>query len=100
MNIGLDRLFWPASRQERVRLHRDAVPQGHRRLRPDQIDYLTADEEDRYVIAQANAQSRDRSTTEARVLVRKKHATPTRWRRSTCSTWTSRCARWRRWRPR
>ena len=40
----------------------------------DQIDYLTADEEDRYVIAQANAQLDETGHfTEARVLVRKKH---------------------------
>jgi len=40
----------------------------------DQIDYLTADEEDRYVIAQANAVlSGDGHFMEDRVLVRKKH---------------------------
>jgi DNA-directed RNA polymerase subunit beta len=39
----------------------------------DQIDYLTADEEDRYVIAQANsALAEDGSFTEDRVLIRKK----------------------------
>ena len=40
----------------------------------DQIDYLTADEEDRYVIAQANAEiDEDANLTEERVLVRIKH---------------------------
>ena len=40
----------------------------------DQIDYLTADEEDRYVIAQANAKLDDKGRfTEERVLVRKRH---------------------------
>ncbi len=39
----------------------------------EQIDYLTADEEDRYVIAQANAKlSSSGSLTEKRVLVRRK----------------------------
>ena len=39
----------------------------------DQIDYLTADEEDRHVIAQANAPLKaDGSFAEARVLVRRK----------------------------
>ncbi|XVQ12014.1 DNA-directed RNA polymerase subunit beta [Spirillospora sp. CA-255316] len=39
----------------------------------DQIDYLTADEEDRYVIAQANsALAEDGSFAEPRVLIRKK----------------------------
>lgn len=40
----------------------------------DQIDFLTADEEDRYIIAQANAQLDDEGRfTEERVLVRVKH---------------------------
>ncbi|MDR1431027.1 MAG: DNA-directed RNA polymerase subunit beta, partial [Propionibacteriaceae bacterium] len=40
----------------------------------DQIDYLTADEEDRYVIAQANAKiGEDGKFVEDRVLVRIKH---------------------------
>jgi len=40
----------------------------------EQIDYLTADEEDRYVIAQANARiSSTGKLTEERVLVRVKH---------------------------
>ncbi|GAY10208.1 DNA-directed RNA polymerase beta subunit [Pseudonocardia sp. N23] len=39
----------------------------------EQIDYLTADEEDRYVVAQANAPLNDDGTfTEERVLVRRK----------------------------
>ncbi len=40
----------------------------------DQIDYLTADEEDRYVIAQANAKvAADGNFMEDRVLVRERH---------------------------
>ncbi len=40
----------------------------------DQIDYLTADEEDRFVIAQANAKlDEDGRFTEEHVLVRQKH---------------------------
>jgi DNA-directed RNA polymerase subunit beta len=40
----------------------------------DQVDYLTADEEDRYIIAQANAPVDDAGNfVEDRVLVRKKH---------------------------
>jgi len=40
----------------------------------DQIDYLTADEEDRYVIAQANAKLDEKGHfAEERVLVRKRH---------------------------
>ena len=40
----------------------------------DQIDYLTADEEDRYAIAQANAEVDEQGRlTEERVLVRLKH---------------------------
>ena len=40
----------------------------------DQIDYLTADEEDRFVIAQANAPLTDKSAfAEERVLVRQRH---------------------------
>ncbi|MCE1174017.1 MAG: DNA-directed RNA polymerase subunit beta, partial [Propionibacteriales bacterium] len=40
----------------------------------DQIDYLTADEEDRYVVAQANAKlADDGKFVEDRVLVRRRH---------------------------
>ena len=40
----------------------------------DQVDYLTADEEDRYIIAQANAPIDDKGRfLEDRVLVREKH---------------------------
>ena len=40
----------------------------------DQIDYLTADDEDRYVIAQANAPLDDKNSfVEERVLVRQRH---------------------------
>ncbi|USX44998.1 DNA-directed RNA polymerase subunit beta [Dietzia kunjamensis] len=40
----------------------------------DQVDYLTADEEDRYVVAQANSEiDADGRFVEDRILVRKKH---------------------------
>ncbi len=66
----------------------------------DDIEYLTADEEDRHVVAQANSPIDDKGRfTEDRVLVRRKggeveyvSSAP----RST--TWTSRRARWCRWR--
>lgn len=67
----------------------------------DEIVYLTADEEDRHVVAQANSPiDADGRFVEPRVLVRRKAA---RW--STCprlrwTTWTSRPARWCRWPPR
>ncbi len=67
----------------------------------DEVEYLTADEEDRYLIAQANSPiGSDNRFSDERVLVRKKGAeieyvAPTR-----SSTWTSRRARWCRSRPR
>ena len=59
---------------QRVRLHRDAVPQGRPTVTsPTTIDYLSADEEDRYVVAQANAPlDKQNNFTEDRVLVRTK----------------------------
>ena len=43
----------------------------------DQIDYLTADEEDRYVIAQANAKLDAKNKfAEERVLARRRHGDP------------------------
>ena len=63
----------------------------------DQIDYLTADEEDRYVIAQANAKldaknkfARSGCWPVAGTAIR------TRYRRSPSTTWMSRRARWSR----
>ena len=68
----------------------------------DQVDYLTADEEDRHVIAQANAPLND-----GRHVRRGPRAGPPQGRRgrlhprpSTSTTWTSRRARWCRSRPR
>ncbi|EUA06992.1 RNA polymerase beta subunit [Mycobacterium xenopi 4042] len=67
----------------------------------DEIVYLTADEEDRHVVAQANSPiDEDGRFTEPRVLVRRKggeveYVSPPRW-----TTWTSRRARWCRWPPR
>ena len=65
----------------------------------DQIDYLTADEEDRYIIAQANAKLDAKGKfTEERVLVRAPARRGRRGRaRATCTTWTCRRGRWCRW---
>ena len=65
-----------------------------------QIDYLTADEEDRHVIAQANTPlGADGAFAEDRVLVRRKGGEVDSSRPTTWTTWTSRRARWCRWRP-
>ena len=67
----------------------------------DQIDYLTADDEDKYVIAQANAPLDD----EEQVRRGARAGPPAATARSTRSwptrstTWTSRRARWCRSRP-
>ena len=67
----------------------------------DQVDYLTADEEDRFVIAQANAALNDDDGSprtacwSAAVTVRSSSCWSTTW-----TTWTSRRARWCRSRPR
>ena len=65
----------------------------------DQIDYLTADEEDRFVIAQANAKLDAKSKfAEERVLVRRRHGDAGRGAgRRRRTTWTSRRARWSPW---
>ena len=66
----------------------------------DQIDYLTADEEDRYVMAQANAPiDLDGNFPEDRVLVRKKGGEVELTCPRTSTTWTSRRGRWCRSRP-
>ena len=67
----------------------------------DDVDYLTADEEDDFVIAQANAPLTTTTTsprTACSSAVRAARSTSSRPRRST--TWTSRRARWSRSRPR
>ncbi len=68
----------------------------------DEIDYLTADEEDEFVIAQANAPlTVDGRFAEDRVLVRPQGRRDGARRRPTRSTtWTSRRGRWSRSRPR
>ena len=58
-NIGLIGYLVELRAHQPVRLHRDAVPQGRATGRvTDEIEYLAADDEDRYVIAQANAADR------------------------------------------
>ena len=67
----------------------------------DQIDYLTADEEDRVVIAQANSplHGQTPSPRSAFWFASAAARSTTSWAaRST--TWTSRLGRWCRWRPR
>ena len=73
-NIGLIGSLATFAPGQPVRVHRDPVPQGRSTAgSPTQIDYLTADEEDRYVIAQANAPlDADGNFAEDRVLVRRK----------------------------
>ena len=68
----------------------------------DEVDYLTADDEDRYVIAQANAAARRRRArfAEERVLVRQRDGEVDESRPTRSTTWTSRRARWCRSRPR
>ena len=65
----------------------------------DDIDYLTADDEDRYVIAQANAPL-DKNEQVRRGARAGPPAAPARSTRSSpkrSTTWTSRRARWCRW---
>ena len=63
------------------------------------IDYLSADEEDKHVIAQANAPGRQERqlhrAARARAAARAARSTPSRPTRST--TWTSRRSSWCRW---
>ena len=67
----------------------------------DDVDYLTADEEDRFVIAQANAPlTEDLRFAESRVLSAAVAARSTTSPATTSTTWTSRRARWCRSRPR
>ena len=68
----------------------------------DKVDYLTADEEDRFVIAQANARARREGSLRrrARPGPPATAARSTSCRPTTSTTWTSRRARWCRWRPR
>lgn len=66
----------------------------------DEVDYLTADEEDRFVIAQANATLDDNMRfTENRVWSAVVAARSTTSPVTTWTTWTSRRARWCRSRP-
>ena len=73
-NIGLIGSLAVLRADQRVRLRRDAVPQGHQRPVTDDVHYLTADEEDEHVIAQANADAerRGHAFADERVLVRVK----------------------------
>ena len=61
----------------------------------DDIEYLTADEEDRHVVAQANSPIDDAGRfTEERVLVRRKGGEVEYVSAPRSTTWTSRRARW------
>jgi DNA-directed RNA polymerase subunit beta len=58
-----DRLALDLRARERLRLHRDAVPRGPRRQGVDEVKYLSALEEERLAIAQANARSTTRAAS-------------------------------------
>jgi len=61
----------------------------------DDIEYLTADEEDRHVVAQANSPTDENGRfIEDRVLVRRKGGEVEYVSRPRSTTWTSRRARW------
>ena len=66
----------------------------------DEIAYLSADEEDRFVIAQANAVIDAQGVFTEKVLVRARVARSSCSRATRSTTWTSRRARWCRSRPR
>ncbi len=67
----------------------------------DQVDYLTADEEDKHVVAQANSPLDPKgSFSDPKVLVRKKGGEVDSSSRPTSTTWTSRRGRSPRSRPR
>ena len=60
-NIGLIGYLATLRAHQPVRLHRDARTAGSRTASPlDEVEYLAADDEDRYVIAQANANIDDK----------------------------------------
>ena len=65
----------------------------------DDIEYLTADEEDRHVVAQANSPIDDAGTLHrgARPGPPQGRRGRVRLRRPRSTTWTSRRARWCRW---
>jgi DNA-directed RNA polymerase beta subunit len=67
----------------------------------DQIDYLSAIEEGKYVIAQANATlDAEGNLIDELVSAREAGVKPSWSRRTACSTWTWRRRRSCRWRPR
>ena len=66
-----DRLLVDVRPHQPVRLHRDAVPEGREGVATEEIEYLAADDEDRYVIAQANARVDEQGRfLDEKVLVR------------------------------
>ena len=69
----LDRVAVGVRAGQPVRVHRDAIPQVVDGKVTDEIHYLTADEEDHHVVAQANSPlDEDERFLEDRVLVRRK----------------------------
>jgi hypothetical protein len=66
----------------------------------DQIDYLSAIEEGKYVIAQANASLDEDGKLIDELVSARERANPCCCRPSACSTWTWRRRRSCRWRPR
>ena len=70
-NIGLINSLSHLCPRQRIRLHRDAVPHGRRNGRvTDKIDYLTADQEEATIIAQANAEIDEKGNFIGKVTVR------------------------------
>ena len=86
--------------RQRVRLHRDAVPQGRRRPRsPTRSSSTRRCEEEKHTIAQANADTRQEGQVHRRTS-----SPPPRRRRScmaqaarTSTSWTCRRTSWSRW---
>ena len=65
----------------------------------DQVDYLTADQEENFVIAQANAPLDDKAASRTRRCRSATAASSWKCRRSASTTWTFRRSRWSAWRP-
>jgi DNA-directed RNA polymerase subunit beta len=85
---------------QRARLRRDAVPGREGRQGHDEIEWLSANEEEEARIAQANAPlSEDGKFVNEFVLCRERGDFPLLGPR-TSTTWTSRRTSWSRWPPR
>ena len=93
-NIGLISSLCHLCPDQRIRIHRNALPEGRKGRVIDQIDYLTADEEDNIVIAQANAPMDDKGHfADDRVKARYRGDFPMVEPAESRITWTSRPTR-------